>query len=330
LFQLSTIASIIGSLSMQVPSDAKGTPARRKRGYTTVLASTRIQRSISMTESLASDAVLPPIQGDEVPILVLNPSPDLAPQPQPASAHEHPALAASSDVSLRSAPPPTLFSNLKNPYLTSSSTSSPALSSTRRISQNSTSGGVYSVRWKMNALDILLMLRRASGLIKDVKHRFTYHRNVIIGSELVSFLVSRRLCSTRNDAVDLCNHMVMDDILQHEFQEHIFKDKYLFYVISPDAESNAYAAGFIDESDDDGDDEMLSSGAESSALPGFARSPSVGHSLLARSLMRQSIAGKFNGNRDYLNDASLQDDLVAEAAADRCPSRLCYSSHHNI
>ena len=317
---------------MQVPSDAKGTPPRnahRKRGYTTVWASTRMQRSISMTESLASDAVLPPNQGDGLPILVLNPSPDLTPQPQPASTHEHPALAASSDVSLRSASPPTLFSNLKNPYLTSSPTASPALSSTRLSSQNSASD-VYSVRWKMSALDILLMLRRATGLIRDVKHRFTYHRNVFIGSELVSFLVSRRLCSTRNDAVDLCNHMVMDDILQHEFQEHIFKDKYLFYVITPDAESNACAIDFIDESDDDDDDEMLSSGAERSSLPGFARSPSVGHSLLARSLMRQSIAGKFNGNRDYLNDASLQDDLVAEAAADRYPSRLCYSSHHNI
>ncbi len=318
---------------MQVPSDAKGTPPRnahRKRGYTTALAATRMQRSISLTESPASDAVLPPIQGDGLPILVLNPSSDLDPQPQPASTHEHPALVASSDVSLHSAPPPTLFSNLKNPYLTSSPTASPALSSTRLSSQSAASD-VYSVRWKMNALDILIMLRRATGLIRDVKHRFTNHRNVLIGSELVSFLVSRRLCSTRNDAVDLCNHLVMDDILQHEFQEHIFKDKYLFYVITPDAESNACAIGFIDESDDDDDDdEMLSSGAKRLSLSGFARRPSAGHSLLARSLMRQSIAGKFNGNHDYLNDASLQDDLVAEAAADRYSSRLCYSSHHNI
>ena len=80
------------------------------------------------------------------------------------------------------------------------------------------------------------------------------HRNVIIGSELVSFLISSRVCSVRADAVDLCNHLIMDEILQHEFQEHIFKDKYLFYVITPEAHSNACAIGFNSDSDSDDED----------------------------------------------------------------------------
>ncbi len=154
------------------------------------------------------------------------------------------------------------------------------------------------------------------------------HRNVIIGSELVSFLISSRVCSVRADAVDLCNHLIMDEILQHEFQEHIFKDKYLFYVITPEARSNACAIGF--NSDSDSDDEIYDGGARRSSLAGFGRRASGGgHSLFARNLMRQqsvrkSVTVKQHDSQDYLNDAALQDDLVAQAAADRCTAHLLF------
>ena len=121
----------------------------------------------------------------------------------------------------------------------------------------------------------ILSLLQGSGLIKNVKQFMVTHRNVIIGSELVSFLISSRVCSIRADAVDLCNHLIMDEILQHEFQEHIFKDKYLFYVITPEAHSNACAIGLNSESDSD---DEIQYGARRSSLAGFGGGGAEGES----------------------------------------------------
>jgi hypothetical protein len=156
----------------------------------------------------------------------------------------------------------------------------------------------------------LSILQQSPGLVKDVKHRFTTHKNVIIGSELVTFLVSARICTTRLDAVDLCQNLVLDDILQHEYQEHAFKDKYLFYLISPKAAQ--VAANLCNDSDESDPDSPFVEQLESAIN---MQGASTGHSALARSLMRKMSTIPQD---DYLNDVALQDDRVAQAAADRC------------
>ncbi len=139
---------------------------------------------------------------------------------------------------------------------------------------------------------------------------------MIVGSELVTYFVTTRICSTREDAVDLGQHLVMDEILEHEYQEHVFKDKYLFYRIVPNAAQNAANIG--NASSDESDYDVIEGTADPKSFPPMAkRSSNIGHSILARHLMRNSISNDANDKDAYLNDTALQDDVVAEAAADR-------------
>jgi hypothetical protein len=237
----------------------------------------------------------------------LNSSPDLTAQPLSANTREiFPALSTleQSGGDSRSSTP-----SLQR-----------VLQSSHRLAARQTSSKVdiYTARWKISAADILKNLQEHSGLIKDVKHRFTVHKRVIVGSELVTYFVATYICPTRQDAVDLGLHLVMDDILEHEFQEDNFKDKFLFYKVCPDAEYNASRIGAnsdCDESDGSSGDAFIGD-AEPAASARTAQIRNSGHSALAKYLMRKmSQAGRKKD--DYLNDTALLDDLVAEAAADR-------------
>jgi hypothetical protein len=108
----------------------------------------------------------------------------------------------------------------------------------------------------------------------------------------------------------------MDEILEHEYQEHVFKDKYLFYRIVPNAAQNAATIG--NPSSDESDYDVIEDTADPKSFPPMAKkSSNIGHSILARHLMRNSISNDANNKDAYLNDTALQDDVVAEAAADR-------------
>lgn len=166
----------------------------------------------------------------------------------------------------------------------------------------------------MSALDILKNLQQ-SGLIKDVKHRFTVHKGVIVGSELVTYFVATRICPSRQDAVDLGHHLVMDDILEHEFQEDVFKDKYLFYKLLPDAAYNATRIGTGSDDSDDNSEDSFPEDKEPATSVQNTQIGNSGHSALAKYLMRKM--SQVGQKDDYLNDSALQDDVVAQAAADR-------------
>ena len=183
-------------------------------------------------------------------------------------------------------------------------------SETKTLSTRSNATDLYIARWKISASGILDLLQNDSGLIKDVKHRFSFHKNVLVGSELVTYFVNQHICQNRQDAVDLGHHLLLDDILQHEYQEHVFKDKYLFYVISPSATRNAANIGASSDDSDLDFDALL----DADESPKKTQNTTSRHSALAKHLIRRlSMAGK----EDYLDDAALQDDVVAEAAADR-------------
>lgn len=256
-----------------------------------------------------------PYPKDEPPPLVLNAGHAVASQPQNVNLHEtppSPSIMGQSQPRVGSIDVPKLV--LQNPTFEPQ-----LLASSNAYRQRSISASdIYSARWKISAADILQLLQRDSGLIKDVKHRFSVHKSVIVGSELVSYFVTTRICSTREDAVDLGQHLVMDDILEHEYQEHVFKDKYLFYRILPRAAHNAAKIGAgSDDSDFDDDVDFIGLEQHEASTP-ISKIASPGHSALARHLMRK-MSSIGSDNDAYLNDSALQDDAVAEAAADRSP-----------
>jgi hypothetical protein len=257
-----------------------------------------------------------PYPNDEPPPLVLNAGHAVASQPQNVNLHETPP-----SPSIFGQPRPRVVSIdvpkliIQNPTFVPQLLSSPSIAPRQR---SISASDIYSARWKISAADILQLLQRDSGLIKDVKHRFSVHNSVIVGSELVSYFVTTRICSTREDAVDLGQHLVMDDILEHEYQEHVFKDKNLFYRILPRAAHNAakIGSGSDDSDSDDGVDFIGLDQHEGSTQ--MAKIASPGHSALARHLMRK-MSSIGSDHDAYLNDSALQDDAVAEAAADRSP-----------
>ncbi len=299
--------------SRSTTSDSRDSPSLKSRtrsGSSTDsdLAATKTKRSLSISEPCTPDAsaiaMQPHLFDAEPPSLVLNSSPDLTAQPLNAKIRDIFPVSLTLEQSRGD-------SGSSTPSLQRVLESSPRLAAR----QPSSKADIYTARWKISASDILKNLQEHSGLIKDVKHRFTVHKSVIVGSELVTYFVASYICPTRQDAVDLGLHLVMDDILEHEFQEDMFKDKYLFYKVCPDAEHNAARIGAnSDESDGNSEDAFIGDEEPATSVQ-TAQIGNSGHSALAKYLMRKSLAGPKKD--DYLNDSALLDDLVAEAAADR-------------
>ncbi len=203
-----------------------------------VLAASRLRR-ITVEQSAPQFDHVPDASVDEPPNLTLNSSPQGESLPQLADANgitSKPSIADDSTTLLRRR-------------------STSLNSETRPLSSRNAVSDIYTARWKISASGILDLLLNDSGLVKDVKYRFSQHTNVIVGSELVTYFVEKRLCQNRQDAVDLGQYLLLDDILQHEYREHVFKDKYLFYIISPGATHNAANIGASsDESDHEYDE----------------------------------------------------------------------------
>jgi hypothetical protein len=278
---------------------------------------------LALSESNAEDGSLESIELHPVdnnpPPLVLNPSPVIAPQPRqakrPSIILPTPSFVEFSAVSPRPTRNSIIVPNLEKKQ-TIAKLQLPSLPTFEPRRRRNSATDIYTARWKVSAPEILHLLQSTSGIVTDVKHRFSVHKSVIVGSELVTYFVTTRICSTREDAVDLGQHLVMDEILEHEYQEHVFKDKYLFYRIVPNAAQNAANIG--NASSDESDYDVIEGTADPKSFPPMAkRSSNIGHSILARHLMRNSISNDANDKDAYLNDTALQDDVVAEAAADR-------------
>jgi hypothetical protein len=251
---------------------------------------------------------------NEPPPLILNPSPVIVPQPQQAKRTSI-VLPTPAFVGLSAVSPRRIVTNPEQKE-TNAQPKLPSLLMLEPRRRTNSATNIYTARWKVSAPEILHLLQSSSGIVKDVKHRFSVHKNVIIGSQLVTYFVTSRICSTREDAVDLGQHLIMDDILEHEYQEHVFKDKYLFYRIVPNAAQNAANIG--NSSSDESDYDDTGSVAEPQHFPQMSKkSANIGHSILARHLMRNSMPNDSNDKDSYLNDAALQDDIIAQAAADR-------------
>jgi hypothetical protein len=312
------IVSTIRSLIIQPIVVVSDSPTLKSRTRSRSDAATRAKRSVTISEPQTPDALAIAVQPHPVvaepPPLILNPSPDLTDQPLNANMHEIPSVLGRSGAGPGSRGDSRADSPSLELLSESSRSSSPKLAA-RQPSSKLSPLDIYSARWKMSASAILKNVQQ-SGLVKDVKHRFTTHKGVIVASELVTHFVATRICTARQDAVDLGHHLVMDDILEHEFQEDVFKDKYMFFKLLPDAEYNATKIGAGSDDSDDNSEDFFPGDKEPDTFVQNTQIGNSGHSALAKYLMRKSMS-QVGRKDDYLNDSALQDDVVAQAAADR-------------
>eukprot|EP00471_Norrisiella_sphaerica_P003241 CAMPEP_0184488724 /NCGR_PEP_ID=MMETSP0113_2-20130426/13106_1 /TAXON_ID=91329 /ORGANISM="Norrisiella sphaerica, Strain BC52" /LENGTH=897 /DNA_ID=CAMNT_0026871691 /DNA_START=146 /DNA_END=2837 /DNA_ORIENTATION=+ len=66
---------------------------------------------------------------------------------------------------------------------------------------------------------------------RKLKYRLRTFKNAFIGEKAVSFMVGRRLAESRGDAVKLGNMLLMEGLIKHVTEDHVFKDEYLFYKV---------------------------------------------------------------------------------------------------
>eukprot|EP01094_Clydonella_sp_ATCC50884_P000341 TRINITY_DN10267_c0_g1_i1.p1 TRINITY_DN10267_c0_g1~~TRINITY_DN10267_c0_g1_i1.p1 ORF type:complete len:520 (+),score=191.95 TRINITY_DN10267_c0_g1_i1:33-1592(+) len=88
-------------------------------------------------------------------------------------------------------------------------------------------------------LELVKKMRGPEGIaIQDRMYHLKTYPQVFVGSQLVDWLVKERQC-TRKEAVDLGNEMLEKHFFHHVCDDHVFKDKYLFYRFLHDEKKQA-------------------------------------------------------------------------------------------
>jgi len=72
-------------------------------------------------------------------------------------------------------------------------------------------------------------IRRDSKLVSDRSHNFKKYLSVVVGSELVAWLVYYKKAANTDEAVALGQKLIDVDLLHHVVDEHKFKNEKLFY-----------------------------------------------------------------------------------------------------
>jgi len=80
----------------------------------------------------------------------------------------------------------------------------------------------------------LVKKMRTSGLVKSRSWRFRSYQNVIVGNEMVDWMVNQGVAKDRHEAVTLGRNFVGKKFLRHVHSEHDFKDENLFYRFQED------------------------------------------------------------------------------------------------
>jgi len=75
-----------------------------------------------------------------------------------------------------------------------------------------------------------------SGLIRTRSWRLTRYPNVITGSDLVDWMIKEGIAKDREEAVEKGKILVAEKQLRHVYEQHDFKDEYLFFRFKEDEE----------------------------------------------------------------------------------------------
>lgn len=80
---------------------------------------------------------------------------------------------------------------------------------------------------------------RQSGLIGNRYHRFRKHNQVLVGNELVSWLVEKGHAKDREEAKQIGQRFLATSMLHHVYDERQFEDAKLFYRFYADEKTSA-------------------------------------------------------------------------------------------
>ena len=64
-----------------------------------------------------------------------------------------------------------------------------------------------------------------------IRYYLQKYQGVFTGTELVDWLLSKQLATSREDAVSYGDILLQGQIIEHIFQEHYFQDENYFYQI---------------------------------------------------------------------------------------------------
>lgn len=106
-----------------------------------------------------------------------------------------------------------------------------------RISQNNNTIKLY-VHLISLILPILSPQKGLADLIKDRRYFLKKYTKVLIGSEMVQFLIEKKEAKDVNEAIEIGNKLIDFDYMHHVHDEHTFKNDSFFYRFRDDEEDD--------------------------------------------------------------------------------------------
>merc|ERR1712232_150792 len=82
---------------------------------------------------------------------------------------------------------------------------------------------------EVEKLKLRLFLKGLSGLIADRRYRLKTYKNVVVGNEMVRWLINVGEAKNVQDAIDIGNRFIDFDYMHHVADDHRFKNEPLFY-----------------------------------------------------------------------------------------------------
>lgn len=94
-----------------------------------------------------------------------------------------------------------------------------------------------NIRSPQQLADMVDFLRSAVD-VRDRKYRLTTYKQCFVASEVVDMLVTRKLATSRRDAINVGNQLLVAGHIEHVKKEHTFKDSFLFFKFTQRNRSN--------------------------------------------------------------------------------------------
>jgi len=86
------------------------------------------------------------------------------------------------------------------------------------------------------------LIRRNPNLVKNRTYNFKKYQKVLVGKELVNWLVEQKVANTREEAIVIGKGLIDNNYIHHVHDDHVFKDDFLFYRFREDEKAEGPSA----------------------------------------------------------------------------------------
>ena len=77
--------------------------------------------------------------------------------------------------------------------------------------------------------------------VKDRRHRFKHYAVCFVGKDMVQWLISNFYASTVDEAIEIGNYFIENNVFHHVMRDHWLKNKYLFYRFEDDEKDRGHS-----------------------------------------------------------------------------------------